>query len=235
MTCGRKVGEFDCCTVSQVDSLGLSAILPQESVDFVLTDPPYNIGKDYGDSVDDCKVADIWEKFKFDWVQLVSLVAKEKTHISFTCSQKQIWEYRPLFEAQGCVFRHVAVWHNPQRKAGSYPGMWPFSWEPIMDFTKGGFRKLNNSNGVGGMDVWIEVPPTGIKHPARRPVFCWENLVGLLSNPNEIVFDPFAGSGTTLVAAKKLGRHFLGFDIEPKYVEIARQRLEEIPFSSELK
>jgi DNA modification methylase len=50
-------------------------------------------------------------------------------------------------------------------------------------------------------------------------------LLGDFSNPDSIILDPFAGSGTTLVAAKQLGRKFIGIEIEPKYVEICKQRL----------
>ena len=53
-----------------------------------------------------------------------------------------------------------------------------------------------------------------------------EWLVGELSNTSDIIFDPFCGSGTTCVAAKKLGRRWIGIDIEPKYVDIAKSRVQ---------
>ena len=55
-----------------------------------------------------------------------------------------------------------------------------------------------------------------------------EWLVGLFSNPGDLIIDPFCGSGTTCVAAKMLGRNYIGIDISPDYCEIARQRLEAI-------
>jgi site-specific DNA-methyltransferase (adenine-specific)/modification methylase len=64
-------------------------------------------------------------------------------------------------------------------------------------------------------------------HPTQKPVALMEWVIKQAGRP-EIVFDPFAGSGTTVVAAKKLGRHYLGFEISPEYCEIARKRLDAI-------
>ena len=66
------------------------------------------------------------------------------------------------------------------------------------------------------------------EHPFPRKISHFEWLVRKWSNPDETILDPFCGSGTTLVAAKKLGRHFLGFEISHDYCEIARRRLAEI-------
>lgn len=67
-----------------------------------------------------------------------------------------------------------------------------------------------------------------LEHPCVRPIehFLW--LIKHFSRKSEIVLDPFCGSGTTCVAAKMLGRRFIGIDISEKYCEIARQRLEAV-------
>lgn len=66
----------------------------------------------------------------------------------------------------------------------------------------------------------------GFPHPSPKPLCLMEWLVGELSNTSDIIFDPFCGSGTTCVAAKKLGRRWIGIDIEPKYVDIAKSRVQ---------
>lgn len=66
---------------------------------------------------------------------------------------------------------------------------------------------------------------SGKGHPLPKPVALMEWLVTRLSRPGELVLDSFLGSGTTAVAAKKLGRHFLGFEISPEYCRIARERI----------
>jgi DNA modification methylase len=68
----------------------------------------------------------------------------------------------------------------------------------------------------------------GIKHPAIFPEFIITELIKLLSPPGGIVLDPFVGSGTTAIAAKKTGRYFIGIDINPAYIKYARERLEKI-------
>ena len=93
-----------------------------------------------------------------------------------------------------------------------------------MDFTKGGFKKLNNKNCVGFMDIWIEEPPKA-GHPAARPIKCWADLVKLCSDKADIILDPFLGSGTTALVAKRLKRNFVGFEISQEYCKIATRRL----------
>jgi site-specific DNA-methyltransferase (adenine-specific) len=79
------------------------------------------------------------------------------------------------------------------------------------------------------LDVW-KMPAESAKrvnHPAPFPVALPERLIRLYTFKDDVVLDPFMGSGTTLVAAAKLGRRFLGFDLDPAYVEIARQRVSD--------
>ncbi len=65
----------------------------------------------------------------------------------------------------------------------------------------------------------------GVRHPAMFPMTLCENLIRTFSRKGDVVCDPFAGSGTVLLAAQKLDRRFFGWDLNPKYVEIARERL----------
>ena len=69
----------------------------------------------------------------------------------------------------------------------------------------------------------------GIKHPAIYPVKIVEEFLHLLTRPGDVVLDPFIGSGSTAVACRKLGRHFIGYDINPEYGEYARRRVETAP------
>lgn len=66
------------------------------------------------------------------------------------------------------------------------------------------------------------------KHPSIYPEFIIHEFIKLLTKPNDVVLDPFVGSGTTCVAAKKLGRNFIGIDINPEYCQYARQRIKSI-------
>ena len=65
------------------------------------------------------------------------------------------------------------------------------------------------------------------EHPCPKPLGWMERCVNLASRPNEIVLDPFMGSGTTGVACVKTGRKFIGIELDPAYCEIAKQRIEK--------
>lgn len=65
-------------------------------------------------------------------------------------------------------------------------------------------------------------------HPTAKPVMLMERLVMLLSQENDIILDPFCGIGTTLVAAKKLSRRWIGCDLSQEYIDMAQKRLDEI-------
>lgn len=70
-------------------------------------------------------------------------------------------------------------------------------------------------------------------HPTQKPVRLMQALIELTTKPDQIVLDPFAGSGSTLVAARSLRRKFIGYEMEPKYAEVCRSRLDEsglLPF-----
>lgn len=66
-------------------------------------------------------------------------------------------------------------------------------------------------------------------HPCQIPQSLLRRIITVSSNPGDLVLDPFSGSGTTALAAKQLGRHYLGVELSPDYAEKSRQRLAEIP------
>lgn len=81
-------------------------------------------------------------------------------------------------------------------------------------------------------DVWSflspnKIPGTGIEHPTVKPLELMERLVELTTDENDLVVDTFVGSGTTAVAAMKLGRKFIGCEIFDEYIELARNRIAE--------
>jgi len=80
------------------------------------------------------------------------------------------------------------------------------------------------------LSIW-EIPPESAKrigHPAPFPVSLSERVIKLYSYTDDVVLDPFMGSGTTCVAAKMNNRHYVGYEIEPDYIDIATKRIEEI-------
>ena len=79
-------------------------------------------------------------------------------------------------------------------------------------------------------DVWTDIHRIRHKkrrdeHPCQLPIHLLERLLLMSSDPGDIVLDPFVGTGTTVIAAKRLGRRFIGIDIDPNYVEISERKL----------
>jgi DNA modification methylase len=93
--------------------------------------------------------------------------------------------------------------------------------------------KRNNNNGAIPSDIWTDIPDVKKNsfeycgHKGQKPERLIERIIKASSNPGDLIFDPFIGSGTTAVAALKLGRHFYGCDINPEYVKLANERIEK--------
>jgi site-specific DNA-methyltransferase (adenine-specific) len=121
------------------------------------------------------------------------------------------------------------------------------SFEPILWFTKPykigttiADNALNHGVGPYNEEAFLRYVPSpdnvircgfyqgeGGQHPTQKPVRLMQALIELITTPDQIVLDPFAGSGSTLVAARNLKRHFIGYELDPKYVEVCQSRLED--------
>jgi site-specific DNA-methyltransferase (adenine-specific) len=133
---------------------------------------------------------------------------------------KAIW--LPLVLNPGLPLRQIVIW----RRNGGFnysPANYMPTHEWVMIFAKPDFAlKSRAASGLG--DVWEVAAESGSEHPAPFPVDL--PLMAIETIPNKIILDPFMGSGTTGVACAKLGRKFIGIEIEPKYFDIACRRIE---------
>ncbi len=209
-------------------------------VDAVVTDPPYLglkggvVHRRYGGvaakSISSISVGDAWNA-SLDWVPLVEHAATKA--VAVFCNYSFIADLRSAFSLEAVS---LAVWHkvnaapainNVPRQTTEF--IWLFKagpnvrWRSITDT----LFSVNSANAgcVSNGERWIE-PDGRASHPTQKPVAIMEPFVALI-DPNETILDPFMGSGTTGVAAVKLGRRFIGIEIEPKYFDIACRRIEE--------
>lgn len=190
------------------DCLEILKDFPNACVDLVLTDPPYGVGVNYDNYLDNRK----------NLVKLVGPFMQESLRISrrviLTCGNDTLWYY-PAAD-------WLMAWVN---LAGTHYTKWGFNcWQPILCYGKDPY--LESGMGARGDIISTNETSKNFGHPCSKPIDFWRKL--LLRNSvfrNDIVLDPFCGSGTTCVAAKMLGRRFIGIDISEKYCEIARQRL----------
>jgi len=212
------------------DCLKVIPTIPSESVDLVLTDPPYNKKKDYEVYKDNLTEEEYWQ-FMESWIKESFRILKDDGFLCFSCSQEQIWNFKPLCERVGFKFDHLLIWSSGECKVHLPHERWLRTYEPFMFFVKGEGRKLNNEWGYNNMDVFrVRSPHQNSRddkkyHPTQKPLKVMENIVAKASEKGMVVLDPFLGSGTTMVACKNLRRSCIGIEINPKYVEIAKLRL----------
>ena len=185
-------------------------ILPQlEPVDLVLTDPPYGVGVEYG-SFEDTE-ENVTALVSEVWPQLRGIAPT----VMATTGVKHLFAYpKPDW---------VMCWFTP---AGSGVGPWGFcTWQPIVCYGKD--PHAGHGSQPDGRELMVERGEV-IAHPCPKPLRVMTWLVARGTRTREAtILDPFMGSGTTLRAAKDLGRKAIGIEIEEKYCEIAAKRLSQ--------
>ncbi|MBR3768341.1 MAG: site-specific DNA-methyltransferase [Clostridia bacterium] len=232
--------------------------LPDESVDLIIADPPYNLRKDYGGEVFNKKKDSDYEEFTRRWLKEVKRLLKENGSIYICCDWQSsliIGNILPEF----FTVRNRITWQREKGRGAKKN--WKNSMEDIWFCTKGDEYTFNlnavkikkkviapyRENGVpkdweesdsGNFrmtcpsNFWddITVPFWSMKentaHPTQKPEKLTAKLILASSDKNDLVFDPFGGSGTTAVTAKKLNRHFLSIEKNPRYCIWAQQRLQ---------
>lgn len=206
--------------VHHADCLEFMKGMPDGCVDLVLTDPPYGLGFDYTQFDDtQANIKVLIDSFMPELIRISKRVV-------LTCGHTNMWHYpKPTW---------VLSWVIP---AGNNMNSWGFTcWHPILVYGKDPYQ----SNGLGARsDIIIHTESSPkVDHPCPKPINLIIKLLNRSSVDNkDIIFDPFCGSGTTLVAAKMLGRRWVGIDIEKKYCDMAEERLRNttppLPFTKE--
>jgi DNA modification methylase len=204
-------------TILHADCIKALPMLPYRSVDFILTDPPYlvNYKPRYGRSVPGDDNA-AWLKPAF--AQMHRVLKADGYCFSFYG-----WPHADRFmEAfRAADFRPVGHFSFPKEYTSSV-GHVRCQHECGYLLAKGNPTKPQQP--LGDVIAWAD--NTGNKlHPTQKPVSVLLPLIGTYSSSKGIVLDPFAGSGSTLVAAKMLGRSYIGIELDTKYHAIARNRL----------
>jgi site-specific DNA-methyltransferase (adenine-specific) len=217
--------------LSAADAVTWLRGLPAASVDLLVTDPAY-------ESLEKHRAVGTTTRLKHskassnDWFRVfpnrrfgelfteVFRVLKPDTHFYLFCDAETMFVAKPEAERVGFKFWKPLVWDKRTIGMGYH---YRARYELILFFEKGK-RRLND---LGIADI-IEVPRIRGGYPAEKPVEVAEVLLGQSTEPAQMVVDPFMGSGSVGVAAVKLGRRFLGNDLNPEAVQIAARRLREV-------
>jgi len=211
--------------------IGMNRI-PDRSVDLIVMDPPYSFQSTegagaYGKSRPYYKeLKTLAEGITNEFLD--ALLSKMKAvNIYIWCNKAQLRQYFDYFEDRGC-FTELLTWHktNPiPTCCNKY-----LSDTEYLFFAKDSGVKIYGSYETK-RKFYVSSLNTADKdrygHPTIKPLNIIKNLIINSSKEGDVVLDPFIGSGTTAVASKMLGRHYIGFEIEPAYYEIAVKRLAE--------
>jgi len=234
--------------IYQDDALEILKIFPNEFVDVVITDPPYGISTEmlitrtrntmkFKATTDLSGNFGEWDKFKdihefmqftYKWVDEADRVLKkggmfisyfDRDKINFLSHYLQNKGYKSKGYYADCK-------SNPVPQARKVK--WMNAWEEIGLWQKHGGKLTYNYKEGQHKDYGIRPIVGGrerTKHPTQKPESVIADLIRWWTKPKDIILDPFIGSGTTAVVAKRLGRNFIGIEIDLKYIKVANQRL----------
>jgi len=199
----------------QGDCLELMNTLPDNSVDAVVTDPPYGTKTNQRDTF---MIGEFSNVMPLVLPQLFRVLKNDGAFYCFmSWSMMGDWllRYQQYFKLQ-----NIIIW-DKQRHSGCFSSQsWQFTWEGIFFGIKGK-RKIRDYQ----RDV-IHSSEKGSRKAMQKPVDVVEKLLFASTDTGHTILDPFMGSGTTGVACTHTGRNFIGIEIDPEYFEIAKKRIE---------
>lgn len=197
----------DLVTLYLGDNREILPTIGDESIGLIATDPPYEVG-----------VA-AWDKADWEWATHAERIMAPDSSLFCFWSVSGLREFPDL---PGLTYERVLVWSKPMtRSAQRANATW--HWEPIFWWKKGKPMLTECvSDVLTANPPLFKVNPENVAHPTQKPLEVMRRLVQL--GGAEPVLDPFAGSGTTLRAAKDLGLRSIGIEREERYCEIAAQR-----------
>ena len=216
----------------QGDCLDLMQSIPDCSIDLVVSDVPYHIisggctnNAVYFKSIPTNVYAKQGKIFKHndiefsEWLPSVYRVLKDNSHCYFMVNGRNLKDLQTEAEKVGFKYQNLLVWDKGNCTPTRY---YMNACEFILFLRKGNAKNINNL----GSKTIISIPNVRNKsHPTEKPVDLMKILIENSSNENDIVLDPFMGSGSTGVASIHTNRSFIGFELDENYFNIAYHRI----------
>lgn len=232
------------------DCLEVMANMEPESVDMIITSPPYNIGIDYGEGVNDNKTLDQYKHFVLDMIMIMNGVLKQggRLAINVTNTGRKpyldlLWLYTHKCGTFGLIPRGHIIWDKGLKNSTAW-GSWLSASNPslmdcheyIMVYSKGHLEKgykgrstIDKDTFVKSVEsIWRIKPETRkIEHPVPFPEEIPRRLIQLYTYEGDLVVDPFCGSNTTGLAAYKANRRYIGIDQNIDYIRLGKRRIDD--------
>lgn len=229
------------------DCLKRLKLIKQNSVDMIFADPPYFLSND-GLSISNGKIVSInkgeWDKpknyintleFTNEWLSECFRILNKSATIWVTGTKHNIFDIYNIMKKIGFTIINIIIWHKIDPPPLIYKNKFRFSYEFIIWGKKGKLHYFNYDytykiNHEEMHDVW-NLPSVSKrekiygKHPTQKPECLLERIILCCTKENDIILDPFMGSGTTCVVAKRYKRRYIGIEKEKEYFEIAKRRL----------
>lgn len=243
------------------DCLSLLRKMPDDSVDVTFADPPFNLKKKYNAYKDKLEFSE-YVNWCGEWIGEMVRVTKPSGAI-FVHNIPKWLSYYAKFLNERADFKHWIAWQAPTSPMGKslQPGHYgilfyvkdrkqakiheirmPHERERKSLYLRkdyGGKKAGLHPFGPLVSDVWTDIHRIKHnkyrdEHPCQLPVALLERLILMTTDAEDVVLDPFMGTGTTAVAAKKLGRNYIGFDLDEKYKSICKGNLEKVMADSRI-
>ena len=210
--------------------------IPDETVDLVVTDPPYGVGSK---ELNGIGYVDKFYDVEFVAKELFRITKNNSRAFVFS-AQKTAFSVIEGFTKAGFKLHQVLVWFRPNLVGSTKKKTYDFTsvHEFILNFHKGKPPKLKKVQGFNNFDVLnYPQPQSNFKdkrvHVHQKPIKLIEHLIAVSTSENDLVLDCFAGSGTTAVACEKLNRKWICVEVEEEYCKIAKERIEKAKQSTQ--
>ena len=192
-------------------------VMAGERPSVVITDPPYNVGFNYGEAVDDEKTQAAYCDWNRGWFGLARALSASCVVLTPGITNLPMW----IAEIERT--HRIIAWVKENQCSRNYIGTTSgFNvWEPVLVFGKAKKCVPRDSFSI---PIHIQADAEG--HPCPKSIKAWSWLVENFSDQKDLLYEPFSGSGTTLIACETMGRRCYAIEIEPKFVQIAVDRWE---------
>ena len=220
-------------TLINGDALTVLRQMEAESVNFIITDPPYGVDFQSGrvekarrkDKIANDNAPFIW--WLYDAFRVLTVGG------GLLCFSR--WDVQQVFidamKIAGFSVKSVIVWDRVVHGMGDLKSTFAPRYDTCIFAVKGSYAFPNGR--PADVIQCQRINGADLRHPNEKPLDLMRRLIEATTKPNDLILDPFAGSGTTLVAVLQCGRRYIGVEISPQHYETAQRRLYEAAFAVE--